>query len=62
MPQDSTGKNIRVGSHVKFRGKEYVIKKFNIGKGLYGTCSIEFTEAQHTEEVADEISVDVISY
>ncbi len=62
MPQDSRGTPVRVGSLVKFRGKEYTIKKFNIGRGLFGTSTIEFEEDQHTNEVADEICIDLVSY
>ena len=62
MPMDSTGRNIRVGSKVRFRGQDYRIKAFNQGKGLYGTSTIEFEEEQHTPEVADEITVDLLEY
>lgn len=41
---DSTGENeIKKGSIVKFRGREYVIDHFEPGKGRYGWASIHFT-------------------
>ena len=60
MPYDSTGKPIYIGDKVRFRGQNYIIKKFLPNKGRYGTAQIEFEEPQHTPEVADEISVDKI--
>lgn len=60
--KDSTGKPITIGSRVRFRGEEYTIKDFVHGKGRFGTAQIEFEEDQHTEEVADECSVDVLEY
>ena len=61
MHEDSTGKPIEVGNRVKFRGKEFTIKGFNDGKGIHGTAQILFEEeVTHTEEVPDEISVDLI--
>ena len=56
---DSAGRPIRIGSTVRFRGEYYTIKEF------VGTCSpvkVLFEEKQHTEEVADEFSVDVLEY
>ena len=60
MPSDSTGKHIEIGDKVRFRGKEYTIKEFFPGRGAYGTSQIGFKEEQHTQEIADEISVDQI--
>ena len=60
MPQDSTGNHIQVGDSVRFRGEVYTIRQFVFGEGLHGTASILFVEDQHTNEVADEISVDKI--
>lgn len=62
MSHDSTGKSIRIKSKVLFRGKEYTIKEFYGNEGSLGTAQIKFEEKQHTEEIADEISVDVISF
>jgi hypothetical protein len=62
MTYDSTGKEIQVGNRVRFRGQIYTIKGFRPGEGLLGTSAIEFEESpQHTPEVADEISVDLVS-
>lgn len=60
MIQDSTGNSIIIGSRVRFRGKIYTIKSFAFGRGIHGTAAIEFEEDQHTPEVADEISVDLV--
>ncbi len=60
-PTDSTGKLLRVGDRVRFRGKVYQIAGFRPGEGVAGTCAITFREPQHTTEVADEISVDLIT-
>lgn len=60
MPLDSAGRPIRVKSRVRFRGKEYTIKEFYGDSGSFGTQQIKFEEEQHTEEIADEISVNVI--
>ena len=57
---DSTGKVVTVGNKVKFRGKEYTIKRFLLTKGKCGTPQIEFEEEQHTSETADEVSIDLI--
>ena len=61
MTQDSTGNRISIGDKVRFRGKEYTIKSFGTMEGTYDTHVIYFNEKQHTEEIADEISVDLIS-
>ena len=61
MPQDSTGNRIFTGDKVRFRGKEYTIKSFGAMEGTCDTYVIYFNEKQHTEEIADEISVDLIS-
>ena len=62
MAMDSTGKQIRVGSKVKFRGQFYRIADFVPGKGTCGTAQIKFKEEQHTTEIADEFSVDLVEY
>jgi hypothetical protein len=51
---------IEVGDRVLFRGKVYTIKEFMPGRGRFGTAEILFEESQegHTDEIADEISVD----
>ena len=62
MAQDSAGRPIRLGSKVKFRGQEYTIAEFIPGTGRCVTHQITFKEEQHTPEVADELSVDVVEY
>ena len=60
MYEDSTGKYINIGDRVRFRGVIYTIKEFIPDKGLFGTAVIIFNEPQHTDEIADEISVDLV--
>jgi len=58
---DSTGKPIAVGDVVRFRGREYTIAAIvPNGSSFPGVCAIRFTEPQHTSEIADEISVDLV--
>ena len=59
MYQDSTGQFIKVGDPVLFRGRLYTIKEFIPNEGSFGTAQIIFNEQQHTDEIADEISVDL---
>ncbi len=63
MYQDSTGKPIKVGDRVRFRGQVYTIERFVPGEGSLDTARIVFVEsqAQHTDEPADEISVDLVA-
>ena len=58
MPQDSTGNQIHIGDAVWFRGDLYTIREFGPWTGACGTAVIYFEEEQHTDEVADELSVD----
>ncbi len=59
--QDSTGKYINIGDMVRFRGQNYTIAEFlDNGQGSCGTAQILFEEEQHTQEVASEISIDLI--
>lgn len=61
MPEDSTGKLIKIGELVKFRGRVYTIKEFlNNGRGDCGTRQIIFKEKQHVSEVACEFTVDLV--
>jgi hypothetical protein len=59
-PQDSTGKTIRIGNRVSWRGQIYTIKAFGDG-GRHGTRAIEFEEPLHLSgEIPDEIAVDLV--
>jgi hypothetical protein len=60
MPQDSTGKPIKVGDHVMWRGQRYTIKAFGERVGRFDTYCIEFEEPLHCQEVPDEVAVDLI--
>ena len=57
---DSAGNVVLIGDQVKFRGQLYTIKRFLETTGSCGTSQIEFVESQHTQEIADEISIDKI--
>ena len=59
-PQDSTGRVIRVGDRVNWRGQIYTIKVFGDLSGRYGTRTILFEEPLHLDEVPDEIAVDLV--
>lgn len=58
---DSSGKPIDVGDTVRFRGERYTIASFGpkVSSG-YGTAQISFVEDQHTDEVAEEFTVDIV--
>lgn len=58
--QDSTGKLIKVGDRVRFRGREYLIKGFIQGEGRDGIMAIEFESQPDTPEIPDEWSVDLV--
>ncbi len=58
---DSTGKPIVVGDTVFWRGKHYMIKAFQPGKGRNGIAAIEFEEPPHMTETPDEWSVDLVT-
>jgi hypothetical protein len=61
QPTDSTGKFLRIGDRVCFRGEIYTIKAFHFGEfGEGGIARIEFEEPQHTSELADEVNVDLV--
>ena len=38
--EDSAGRAIGVGDLIRFRGKEYTIKGFELGKGTHGCAQI----------------------
>lgn len=58
--QDSTGKPIRIGSKVRFRGEVYTVKAFHPGEGHLGTNGLSFEEPVHTAEAPSEIAVDLV--
>jgi len=57
---DSTGKPVKEGDRVRYRGEEYTIKRFLESTGACNTPQIEFEEEQHVKEIADEISIDLL--
>lgn len=58
---DSTGNSqLCIGCIVDFRGQEYTIKGFKKGQGILGTDVILFEEPQHTDEIANELSVNFV--
>lgn len=69
MPQDATGKSIKVGDKVRFQSQEWTIDRFipaelhmclqdGQGQGEWtgGTSVIQFVEVQHITKNADVIS------
>lgn len=60
MRRDSTGRPIKEGDRVKFRGCEYTIHLFLGPIGSYRTQGISFKEPCHTTELADETNVDLV--
>lgn len=60
-PQDSTGRVIRAGDRVNWRGQIYTIQAFGDLVGRYGTHTILFEEQLHIQdEIPDEIAVDLV--
>ncbi len=62
MAMDSTSKQVRVESKVRFRGQEYHIKNILPGEGRWNSCAFEFQEDVHVSEIPDECSIDLIEY
>jgi len=61
MAMDSTGKQVRIGSKVHFRGRQYTIK--NIIRPVSSrVCTFEFKEKCRISEIATETSIDLIEY
>lgn len=58
--QDSAGRPIDVGDKVRFRGTVFTIAEFLLGKGRFSCDGIRFTDEPETDEMPDEISVDLI--
>lgn len=59
--RDSRGRPIRRGDRVMFRGEVYTVADFMPGLGRFGSAVVEFKEPDvHTDEVADELSVDKV--
>lgn len=58
-PMDSTGKLIKVGDRVRFRGQLYSIRAFSEVEEGMDIRTIFFNEEQHTPEAATEFSVDL---
>lgn len=60
-PQDSTGRTIKVGDRVNWRGQIYTIKAFNDSANHDGMFTIDFEEPLHFQgEIPDEIAVDLV--
>lgn len=62
--EDSTGKLMRIGDTVRFRGQHYTIKSFEPwipdGPGE-GPWVVKFIENQHNNEIATEFNVDLVA-
>jgi hypothetical protein len=57
---DSTGKQIKFGDKIKFRGQEYTLKGFGPNEEHYGVATLIFEEEVHTTEVPHECNVDKV--
>ena len=58
---DSTGKLIKTGDVVRFRGQEYTIKAFGPVEEFYGVHTIIFEEEEvHTPETPHECNIDLV--
>ena len=62
LVQDSTGKPVKVGDRVRFRGQEYTVKGFNVSPHIHNPAMHDFyfEEKQHTTEVATSLSIDLV--
>jgi len=57
---DSIGRRVVIGSRVRFRGRDYTIDSFIGSNGGAGSQQMTFNEPQHTDEIADELSIDLV--
>lgn len=57
---DSTGKQIKVGDRIRFRGQEYTLKGFGPFENVYDVATLIFEEELHTTEIPNECTVDKI--
>ena len=56
---DSTGKPVRIGSRVRWRGAEYTITEILPGERF---AEFRFKEPLHIDEVPDELGVDLVCF
>jgi len=57
---DSTGRQIKLGDKIKFRGQEYTLKGFGPNEPEYDVATLIFEEEVHTIEVPHECNVDKV--
>ncbi len=57
---DSTGRVIKIGDKIRFRGEEYTLKDFGPNEDHYGVATLIFAEEVHTDEVPHECNVDLV--
>lgn len=58
---DSTGKLIKTGDVVRFRGQEFTIKAFGPVEEHYGVATLIFEEeVTHTPETPHECNIDLV--
>ena len=59
--KDSQNRPVKAGDQVTFRGGVFTVDHFRPGEGRYGCRSVVFVEpVEHTTEVPDEISIDLV--
>jgi hypothetical protein len=58
---DSTGKLIKVGDTIRFRGQDYTLKAFGpLDAAGFGVHTLIFEEPLHTDEEPHECNVDLV--
>lgn len=58
---DSTGRQIKPGDKIKFRGHDYTLKGFGPNEEEYGVATLIFEEELQTIEVPHECNVDKVT-
>ena len=58
---DSTGKVIKPGDRIRFRGQEFILKAFGPNEDDFGVATLIFEEQiTHTSEIPHECNVDKV--
>jgi hypothetical protein len=57
---DSTGRQIKIGDKIRFRGQNYTLKGFGSNDDHYDVATLIFEEEVHTPEVPHECNVDKV--
>jgi hypothetical protein len=57
---DSTGKIVKAGDTVRFRGRHYTVKGFGPSRGPGHWVNVYFEEEVHVGEQPTEVSIDLV--